>query len=106
VFGIPILLHTGTPYQAITKQPVRAASSAGACWLVTMRCSVSQAPAAAIVCSQLLLPAQVLERIKDPLKTLISRDDPAVVYAVLSHLLLIVRRAPIIFENVSRMLMV
>src|SRR3569833_911969 len=43
---------------------------------------------------------QVLERIKDPLKTLISRDDPAIAYAVLSHVLLIVLRAPIIFESV------
>eukprot|EP00195_Chlamydomonas_chlamydogama_P008244 CAMPEP_0202904088 /NCGR_PEP_ID=MMETSP1392-20130828/27835_1 /ASSEMBLY_ACC=CAM_ASM_000868 /TAXON_ID=225041 /ORGANISM="Chlamydomonas chlamydogama, Strain SAG 11-48b" /LENGTH=846 /DNA_ID=CAMNT_0049591569 /DNA_START=246 /DNA_END=2786 /DNA_ORIENTATION=+ len=42
---------------------------------------------------------QVLERIKDPLKTLISREDPATTYAVLSHVLLLVQRAPIIFEQ-------
>ena len=43
---------------------------------------------------------QVLERIKEPLKTLISREDPATTYAVLSHVLIIVQRAPTIFEQV------
>ncbi|KAJ9512205.1 hypothetical protein QJQ45_012748 [Haematococcus lacustris] len=42
---------------------------------------------------------QVLERIKDPLKSLIGRDDPAITYAVLAHVLLLVQRAPIIFES-------
>jgi hypothetical protein len=41
---------------------------------------------------------QVLERIKDPLKSLIGREDPAVVYPVLLHVLLLVQRAPVIFE--------
>ncbi|MEW5316344.1 MAG: hypothetical protein WDW38_007723 [Sanguina aurantia] len=41
---------------------------------------------------------QVLERIKDPLKSLISRDDPATVYVVLCHVLLLVQRAPFVFE--------
>lgn len=42
---------------------------------------------------------QVLERIKEPLKTLISREDPSSVYAVLCHLNLIVQRASFIFEQ-------
>ena len=42
---------------------------------------------------------QVLERIKDPLKTLIAREEPATTYAVLAHLLLLVRRAPMLFEQ-------
>lgn len=44
-------------------------------------------------------PWQVLERIKDPLKSLISRDDPATVYVVLCHVLLLVQRAPFVFES-------
>lgn len=43
-------------------------------------------------------PKQVLERIKDPLKSLISREDPSTVYAALAHVLLLVQRAPFIFE--------
>ncbi len=42
---------------------------------------------------------QVLERIKDPLKTLIAREDPATAYAVLCHARLLVARAPILFEG-------
>lgn len=42
---------------------------------------------------------QVLERLREPLKSLISRDDPATAYAVLAHVLLLAKRAPIIFEN-------
>jgi len=42
---------------------------------------------------------KVLERIKDPLKTLIARDDPAAAYAVLCHARLLVARAPILFEG-------
>lgn len=48
------------------------------------------------------LPAthqQVLERIKDPLKTLLSRDDPANAYSILSHVLVLVKRAAYIFEQ-------
>lgn len=44
------------------------------------------------------LTTKVLERIKEPLKSLIGRDDPAVGYAVLAHMLLLVQRAPVIFE--------
>lgn len=35
------------------------------------------------------LPSQVLERVKEPLKSLIGRDDPAIAYPVLSHVLLL-----------------
>ncbi|EFJ51657.1 hypothetical protein VOLCADRAFT_56821 [Volvox carteri f. nagariensis] len=42
---------------------------------------------------------QVLERIREPVKTLISRDDAPTAYAALSHVLLLVQRAPMIFEN-------
>ncbi len=41
---------------------------------------------------------QVLERIKEPLKSVIGRDDPAVTYAVLANVLLLAQRAPVIFE--------
>jgi hypothetical protein len=41
----------------------------------------------------------VLERLKGPLKSLISRDDPATTYAVLAHVLLLAKRAPIIFVD-------
>lgn len=41
---------------------------------------------------------QVLERVKDPLKTLVARDEPAAAYAVLCHARLLVARAPILFE--------
>jgi non-SMC mitotic condensation complex subunit 1 len=44
---------------------------------------------------------QVLERIKDPLVTLISRDQYETAYAVLAHFLVIAQRAPIIFASVS-----
>lgn len=52
--------------------------------------------------SPLLTPttsSQVLERLKEPMKSLISRDDPAISYAVLAHVLVLAKRAPIIFEN-------
>jgi hypothetical protein len=42
---------------------------------------------------------QVLERLKDPLKSLIARDDPYIAYAVLAHARLLVQRAPFIFEQ-------
>ena len=45
---------------------------------------------------------QVLERIKDPLQTMISRDHFETAYAVLANFLLIVQRAPVIFSQVSR----
>lgn len=43
---------------------------------------------------------QVLERIKDPLMTLLSRDHFETAYAVLCHFHLIAQRAPIIFSQV------
>ena len=43
---------------------------------------------------------QVLERIKDPLQTLVSRDHFETAYAVLAHFLLIAQRAPILFSQV------
>jgi hypothetical protein len=43
---------------------------------------------------------QVLERIRDPLKTLISKEDSSITYTVLAHVLLLVQRAPFIFEQV------
>lgn len=42
---------------------------------------------------------QVLERAKEQLKSLIAREEPASVYAVLCHARLLVSRAPMIFEN-------
>lgn len=42
---------------------------------------------------------QVLERVKEPLKSLISREEPATAYAVLCHVLLLAQRAAMIFEN-------
>lgn len=42
---------------------------------------------------------QVLERVKEPLKTLISRNEPATAHAVLTHVLLLVRRAPFLFSS-------
>jgi hypothetical protein len=42
---------------------------------------------------------QVLERVREPLKTLLGRDDPATAYAVLCHARLLVRRAPFVFER-------
>ena len=44
---------------------------------------------------------QVLERIKDPLQTMISRDHYETAYAVLANFLLIVQRAPVIFSQVG-----
>jgi hypothetical protein len=64
-------------------------------WHLLLRCSFPLL----LVTACWLSPPQVLERIKDPLKTLISRDEPATVYAVLAHVLLIVQRAPFIFEQ-------
>ncbi|KAK9817308.1 hypothetical protein WJX72_012438 [[Myrmecia] bisecta] len=43
---------------------------------------------------------QVLERIKDPLITLVSRDHYETAYAVLAHFHLIAQRAPIIFSQI------
>ena len=47
----------------------------------------------------LLDDPKVLERLKGPLESLISRDDPATTYAVLAHVLLLAKRAPIIFVD-------
>ena len=44
---------------------------------------------------------QVLERIKDPLMTLVSRDHYETAYTVICHFLLIVQRAPVIFSQVG-----
>ncbi len=44
--------------------------------------------------------SQVLERIKDPLMTLVSRDHHETAYAVLAHFLIIAQRAPLIFASV------
>lgn len=44
---------------------------------------------------------QVLERVKDPLQTLVSRDQYETAYAVLAHFLLIAQRAPILFSQVQ-----
>lgn len=44
---------------------------------------------------------QVLERIKDPLMTLLSRDHFETAFAVLCHFHLIAQRAPIIFSQVG-----
>ncbi len=38
---------------------------------------------------------------REPLKTLISREDPSTTFAVLSHVLLLLQRAPFVFQNVS-----
>eukprot|EP00884_Botryococcus_braunii_P006125 jgi/Botrbrau1/15513/Bobra.0225s0004.1 len=49
------------------------------------------------------LPAthqQVLERVKDPLQTMISRDHFETAYAVLAHFLLLAQRAPILFSSI------
>jgi hypothetical protein len=51
------------------------------------------------------MSVQVLERIKDPLVTLISRDQYETAYAVLAHFLVIVQRAPVIFASVRCQLM-
>ncbi|KAL3162975.1 hypothetical protein ABBQ32_009407 [Trebouxia sp. C0010 RCD-2024] len=51
----------------------------------------------------LTMPAthqQVLERIKDPLMTLLSRDHFETAFAVLCHFHLIAQRAPIIFSQI------
>ena len=44
----------------------------------------------------------MLERVKDPLQTLVSRDQYETAYAVLAHFLLIAQRAPILFSQVGR----
>jgi hypothetical protein len=46
------------------------------------------------------LSTQVLERIKDPMQTLVSRDHFETAYAVLAHFLLIAQRAPCLFSQV------
>ena len=45
--------------------------------------------------------SQVLERVKDPLQTLVSRDQYETAYAVLAHFFLIAQRAPILFSQVD-----
>ena len=47
------------------------------------------------------MEVQVLERVKDPLQTLVSRDQYETAYAVLAHFLLIAQRAPILFSQVG-----
>ena len=47
------------------------------------------------------MTVQVLERVKDPLQTLVSRDQYETAYAVLAHFLLIAQRAPILFSQVG-----
>jgi len=42
---------------------------------------------------------QVLERIKEPLQTLMSRDHYETAYAVLAHFLLLAQRAPSLFSQ-------
>jgi len=42
---------------------------------------------------------QVLERIKSPLLTLVGHDSPEVAYPVLSHLHLLISRAPVLFSH-------
>mmetsp|Transcript_24163 Transcript_24163/g.62817 ORF Transcript_24163/g.62817 Transcript_24163/m.62817 type:complete len:701 (+) Transcript_24163:309-2411(+) len=42
---------------------------------------------------------QVLERIKSPLLTLVGHDSPEVAFAVLSHLHLLISRAPVLFSH-------
>ncbi|KAK9786802.1 hypothetical protein WJX73_006669 [Symbiochloris irregularis] len=51
----------------------------------------------------LAMPAthqQVLERVKDPMQTLISRDHFETAYAVLAHFHLLAQRAPILFSSI------
>ena len=47
--------------------------------------------------------AQVLERIKEPLQTLMSRDQYETAYAVLAHFLLLAQRAPSLFSQARRL---
>lgn len=47
--------------------------------------------------------AQVLERIKEPLQTLMSRDHYETAYAVLAHFLLLTQRAPSLFSQARRL---
>uniref|UniRef100_A0A7R9Z186 Beta-adaptin appendage C-terminal subdomain domain-containing protein n=1 Tax=Chlamydomonas euryale TaxID=1486919 RepID=A0A7R9Z186_9CHLO len=42
---------------------------------------------------------QVLERVRDPLRSLIGRESPSTAYAAMSHALLLVQRAPFVFEQ-------
>ena len=42
----------------------------------------------------------MLERIKDPLQTLVARDNYETAWAVLSHFHLIAQRAPVLFSQV------
>ena len=46
----------------------------------------------------------MLERVKDPLQTLVSRDHFETAYAVLAHFHLIAQRAPIMFSQVGKSL--
>lgn len=67
------------------------------------KCKRSVSSGASALCDDRVLHCvvmvQVLERIKEPLKSVIGRDEPAITYAVLAHVLLLAQRAPIIFEN-------
>eukprot|EP00803_Ostreobium_quekettii_P007696 evm.model.scf_696.5 EVM.evm.TU.scf_696.5 scf_696:47608-59307(+) len=42
---------------------------------------------------------QVLDRIREPLRMIVSRENPAVTYTVLCHALLVAQRAPIMFAQ-------
>ena len=44
---------------------------------------------------------QVIERIKDPLQTMVARDHYETAWAALTHFHLIAQRAPVLFSQVS-----
>ena len=45
---------------------------------------------------------QVLDRIREPLRLIISREQAGVTYTILSHILLLAQRAPVMFAQVSQ----
>ena len=69
-------------------------------WVINplaVHCNPSSSRAEIVI---LQFALQVLERVKDPLQTLVSRDQYETAYAVLAHFLLIAQRAPILFSQV------
>lgn len=44
---------------------------------------------------------QVLERIREPLRLIISREQAGVTFTILSHILLLAQRAPIMLATVN-----
>ena len=51
----------------------------------------------------LMMPAthqQVLDRIREPLGLIISREQAGVTYTILNHILLLAQRAPVMFARV------